>query len=144
MMNVEQKVSRTELARNTRRVLSSVQRGRTALIENYGEPEAALLDIVDYRILRAVVRTYANPPDIALNTGLSDDVVRALDDQDARYALVFAHHLAGNISLARAAELLEMPWLELRTRCLRLDVPLRAAPEDIAEAASDVAAAADW
>jgi hypothetical protein len=143
-MNVVQRVSRTELARNTRRVLSDVQRGRTALIENYGEPEAALLDIVDYRILGAVMRYHADTPEIAADAGLSEEAVQALDDPDAQYGLVFAHYLAGSISLARAAELLEMPWLELRTRCLRLNVPLRVAPGDVAEAAADVATAADW
>jgi predicted HTH domain antitoxin len=142
-MDVVQRVSRTELARNTRRVLSDVQRGRTALIENYGEPEAALLDIVDYRILRAVMRYHAEEPEIAADAGLSEEAVQALEDPDARYGLVFAHYLTGRISLARAAELLEMPWLELRTRFLRLNVPLRAGPGDVAEAAGDVAAAAD-
>jgi hypothetical protein len=138
------RVSRTELARNTRRVLGDVQKGRTALIENYGEPEAALLDIVDYRILRAVMRYHADEPEIAPDAGLSDEAVQGLDDPDARYELVFAHYLAGSISLARAAELLEIPWLELRIRCLKLDVPLRAAPGDGAAAAADVATAADW
>lgn len=37
---------------------------------------------------------------------------------------------AGVASSNCAAELLEMPWLELRSRFLRLDVPLRAAPTD--------------
>ena len=143
-MDAVQRVSRTELARNTRRVLSDVQRGRTTLIENYGEPEAALLDIVDYRILQAVMRYHADTPDISPEAGLSDDAVQALEDPDARYQLVFAHYLAGSISLARAAELLEMPRLELRTRCLRLNVPLREAPSDAAEAAADVATAAEW
>ncbi|MGD8245667.1 MAG: hypothetical protein PVI63_10790 [Anaerolineae bacterium] len=143
-MNTIKRVSRTELARNTRRVLSDVQRGRTALIENYGEPEAALLDIVDYRILQAVMRTYAEEPEIASQAGLSEEAVRALQDPNARYRLVFAHYLAGSISLARAAELLEMPWLELRTRCLRLNVPLRGAPGDVAEASADAATAAAW
>jgi predicted HTH domain antitoxin len=143
-MNAVQRVSRTELARHTRRVLSDVQRGRTALIENYGEPEAALLDIVDYRILRAVMHVYADKPEIASNAGLSDQEVQAVDDPDARYRLVFAHYLTGTISLARAAELLEMPWLELRTRCLRLNVPLRGAPGDVDEAAADVATAIEW
>jgi hypothetical protein len=115
-----------------------------ALIENYGEPEAALLDIVDYRILRAVMRYHADPPDIAAEGGVSEETVRALEDPDARYGLVFAHYLNGSISLPRAAELLEMPWLELRTRCLRLNVPLRAGPGDAAGAAADVVAAADW
>ena len=142
-MKAVQRVSRTELARNTRRVLTDVQRGRTALIENYGEPEAALLDIVDYRILRAAMRYHAEEPEIAPDAGLPDGAVKELDDPDARYELVFAHYLAGSISLAWAAELLEMPWLELRTRCLRLNVPLRAAPGDVAEAAAD-AAGAEW
>ena len=42
-----------------------------------------------------------------------------------------------------AAELLEMPWLELRSRFLRLDVPLRAAPTDAAEARADADTLAD-
>jgi len=143
-MNAVQRVSRTDLARNTRRVLNDVQRGRTTLIENYGEPEAALLDIVDYRILQAVMRYHAEMPKIASDTGLSEEDVQALDDPHGRYGLVFAHYLAGSISLARAAELLDIPWLELRTRCLRLNVPLRSAPGDAAEAAADVATAEDW
>jgi len=143
-MSVVQRVSRTDLARNTRRVLNDVQRGRTALIENYGEPEAALLDIVDYRILQAVMRYHAEMPEIDSDAGLSEESVQKLDDPEARYGLVFAHYLAGSISLARAAELLETPWLELRTRCLRLNVPLRSAPGDAAEAATDVATAEDW
>ncbi|MBN1877095.1 MAG: UPF0175 family protein [Anaerolineae bacterium] len=143
-MSVLQKVSRTELARNTRRVLSDVQRGRTTLIETHGEPEAALLDIVDYRILRAVVRYYAELPDIDREVGLTQATVKAVDDPEARYALIFAHYLAGSISLARAAELLDMPWLELRARCQRLDVPLRSVPGDAESAAADVATAAAW
>ena len=135
-MKAVQRVSRTELTRNTRRVLGDVQRGRIALIENCGEPEAALLDIVDYRIFQAVMRYHADGPEIAPHAGLPDEAVQELDDPEARYELVLAHYLAGSISLARAAELLEMPWLELRTRCLRLDVPLGAAPGDAADAAA--------
>ena len=143
-MSVLQKVSRTELARNTRRVLSDVQRGRTTLIETHGEPEAALLDIVDYRILRAVVRYYAELPGIDPEAGLPQAAVETVDDPEVRYMLIFAHYLAGSISLARAAELLDMPWLELRARCQRLDVPLRAGPGDAESAAADVATAAAW
>ena len=143
-MTLIQRVSRTDLARNTRRVLRDVQRGRTALIESHGEPEAALVDIVDYRILRAVMRYYAELPANDSETGLSEVAVQALDDLNERYALVFGRYLSGSISLARAAELLDMSWLELRTRCLRLDVPLRTAPQDAAEAASDVATIEAW
>ena len=75
------------------------------MIENYGQPEAALLDIVDYRILRAVMRYHAQTPEIASDTGLAEEDVRALEDPDARCYLVFSHHLVGSISLARTAEL---------------------------------------
>lgn len=140
-MTTIQKVSRTELARHTRRVLSDVRRGRTALIETHGEPEAVLLDIIDYRILRAVMHYYAEQPTLDPEIGLSEEALQAIDDPEARYALVFAHYLAGSISLSRAAELLNIPWLELRTRCLRLEVPLRVGAEDAESAAADVATA---
>jgi predicted HTH domain antitoxin len=143
-MEMVQKVSRTKLARHTREVLKDVQRGRTALIENYGETEAALLDIVDYRILRGVMRAYAEKPEIPPQAGLPEKAIYTLDDPEARYARIFAHYLAGSISLARAAELLGMPVLELRTRCLRLDVPLRTAPKDESEAIADADTAEAW
>lgn len=54
------------------------------------------------------------------------------------------HYLAGAISLSRAAELLGVTWLDLRTRFLRLDVPLRQGPADSAEARAEVEAAAAW
>jgi len=41
------------------------------LIESRCKPEAALLDIVDYRILRAVMRTYARTPAIDADAGLT-------------------------------------------------------------------------
>jgi predicted HTH domain antitoxin len=52
--------------------------------------------------------------------------------------------MAGAISLGRAAELLGLSWLDLRTRCLRLDVPLRTAPADLAETSADVETAGAW
>jgi predicted HTH domain antitoxin len=103
-----------------------------------------LLDIVDYWILRAVMHYYAELPAIDPDDGLNDDTVRAAVDDPKRYALVFAHYLAGSISLARAAELLGMPWLELRIRCQRLDVPLRTAPEDADQAAEDIYTTTQW
>jgi len=109
-----------------------------ALIESHGQPEAAIMDIVDYRIMRAVMHYYAQPPEIDLKAGLTDQAVESIADPQARCNLVFAYYLAGSISLARAAELLKLPWLDLRTRCLRLDVPLRTAPADMTEAEREV------
>lgn len=140
-MTLIHRVSRTELARHTRRILTDVQRGRLALIESHGQPEAALLDIIDYRLLRAVVRYYASPPETAGDDGLTAQAVAECADSAEAYALVMAHYLSGDISLSRAAELLDMPWLELRTRCLRLDIPVRSAPVDAGEVLQDVTAA---
>jgi len=120
-----QRVRKTDLARNTRQVINAVLRGQTALVESHGKPEAAIIDIVDYRILRAVMRYHAQRPRIAAGSGLSDAEVARVADAQARYDLIVAHYLAGEISLGRAAELLNTSWLDLRTRCIRLDVPLR-------------------
>lgn len=143
-MEFVQRISKTDLARNTRRVISTVQRGHMAVIESHGEPEVAMIDVTDFHILRAVMRYYAQRPEIDAASGLADGVVARLSDSQERYKLVLAYYLAGAISLARAAELLGLPWLDLRTRFLRLDVPLRTAPADLAEARADVEAAIAW
>jgi antitoxin (DNA-binding transcriptional repressor) of toxin-antitoxin stability system len=126
-----QHVRKTDLARNTHQVINAVLRGQTAVIENHGQPEAAIIDIMDYRILRAVMRYYAQQPEIDIEAGLSDQKVKAPPNPQDRFNLVLAHYLAGAIGLARAAELLDLSWLDLRTRCLRLDVPLRTAPANL-------------
>ena len=138
------RVRKTDLARNTRKVIDAVQRGRTALIESHGQPEVAIIDIVDYHIVRAAMRYHAQPPQVDAEAGLSEQQAEALSDIQARYNLVLAHYLAGSISLTRAAELLGLSWLELRTRFVRLDVPLRAAPSDLAEAKADVDVVKAW
>ena len=57
-------------------------------------------------------------------------------------------HCMRSLTLARdyqrAAELLDLPWLDLRTRFLRLDVPLRTAPADLEDTRQDVEAAERW
>jgi predicted HTH domain antitoxin len=144
MMESVRRIRKTDLARNTRQVINSVLRGQTAVVESHGKPEVAILDIVDYRIIRAVMRYYAQMPEIDVQTGLPDQEVAALSDPQDRFNLVLAHYLAGAVSLGRAAELLDLPWLDLRTRFLRLDVPLRTAPADLDEARRDVEVAGLW
>lgn len=143
-MEFVQHVSRTDLTRNTRRVVNAVLRGQTAVIESHGQPELVIMDVVDYRLLRAVINYYAQPIEIDVEAGLADEAVAAVSDPQARFNLVLAYYLGSAISLARAAELLGLPWLDLRTRCLRLDVPLRTAPADLAEAKADVEVAQAW
>jgi antitoxin (DNA-binding transcriptional repressor) of toxin-antitoxin stability system len=82
------RVSRTELLRNMRQVIQSVQRGQTVLIERHGQPEVAIVDIIDYRLGRAVLRYHAHLPEIDSTAGLSDEGIAALPDEQARYNLV--------------------------------------------------------
>jgi predicted HTH domain antitoxin len=139
-----QRVRKTDLARSTRQVINNVLRGQTAVVESHGQPEVAIMDIVDYRIIRAVLRYYAQQPEIDVEEGLADQQVTSTSDPQERFNLILAHYLAGAISLGRAAELLELPWVDLRTRFQRLDVPLRVAPSDLQEARLDVEVAEAW
>jgi len=136
-------IRKTDLARNTRQVINAVLRGQTAVVESHGQPEVAIMDIVDYRIIRAVMRYYAQHSEIDVAAGLSDQAVAAVSGPQDRFNLVLAHYLAGAISLGRAAELLDLAWLDLRTRFLRLNVSLRTVPADLAEARADVEVAAE-
>jgi predicted HTH domain antitoxin len=137
-------VRKTDLARNTRQVINNVLRGQTAVVESHGQPEVAIMDIIDYRITRAVMRYYSHRPSIDIDEGLSDQQVASTSDPQKRFDLVLAHYLAGAISLGRVAELLALPWVDLRIRFQRLDVPLRAAPLDVDEARRDLEAAETW
>ena len=143
-MDVIYHAGKTELARNTRQIIRAVQRGQTVVIEHHGQPEVAIIDIADYHILLALAHYYAHPPQVETGGGLSDEAVAGQTSLQAQFDLVLAYYLAEEISLSRAAELLDLPWLDLRTRFLRLDVPLRPAPADLAEAQADVANAAAW
>jgi predicted HTH domain antitoxin len=143
-MQSTQRVRKTDLARSTRQVINDVLRGQTAVVESHGKPEVAIMDIIDYRIIRAVMRTYNQQPEIDVEAGLSDQQAANVSDPQERCNLVLAHYLAGAISLGRAAELLGLPWLDLRTRFLRLDVPLRTAPADLSDARADLEVAEAW
>ncbi len=50
-------VSKTELARRTREVIDRVRHGgRHVIVENYGSPEVAIIDIEEYRHLMALAQ----------------------------------------------------------------------------------------
>ena len=140
-MESVRRIRKTDLARNTREVINSVMRGQTALIESHGKAEVAIIDIEDYLILRAVMRYHARPPHINIEAGLTGAAVEAARDLQGRYDLVLAHYLAGSISLGRSAELLDVPGFDLRTRFVRLDVPLRLGPATVEDAMAEVVAA---
>lgn len=136
-MNAIQYVRKTDLARNTREIMRKVQRGQIAIVENHGQAEAAILDIVDYYILRAVARYHANPP-LVEPGGISDEAAAKLVDPQERFDVVMAHYLSEYISTGRTAELLGMVWADMRAHFARLDVPLNLGPRTSAEAQDEV------
>jgi hypothetical protein len=137
-------IPKTELARNTRKVINTVLRGRPALVESYGQPEVAILDVIDYYLVRAALRYFARMPVADPEAGLSDAELAAETGMQARFDLALARYLSGAISLGRAAEVLGLSWLDLRARLGRLDVPIRAAPSDAGGAQADAEAAEGW
>ena len=143
-MEFLQFIPKTELARKTRQVLQAVQRGQTAIIENHGQAEAAILDIIDYRILRAVMKFHVQKTDVDPEAGLSDKAVAAIDDPQEKVDRVITYYLGEGISLSRAAELLALAWLDLRTRFLRLDVPILVGPDQPDEVLEEIRAINQW
>ena len=143
-MSVVRYVRKTDLARNTRQVINNVLRGQPAVVGSHGQPEVAIIDIVDYYIVSAVMRYYGRRPSIDAEAGLDETLVVGIHHTQARYDLVLAHFLSESISLGRAAELLEIPWPDLRARFLRLDVPMRVGPVDLGGVEDDIAGAEEW
>ena len=52
--------------------------------------------------------------------------------------MVIAYYLGEGISLGRAAALLGLPWLDLRSRFLRLDGPFLVGPDQAAEGLAEL------
>jgi hypothetical protein len=137
-------ISRTELARNTRKTIEQARRIGPVVVESYGEQQAAVLDIIDYRLLRAVgswepdmSAPFSNPD--AQPRGLTADEIKinqsaAEEDPQALWNLVISAYLDLNISLGRSAELLGLSRFELQDRLNRLDLPIRLGPRSIADA----------
>lgn len=128
-------ISRTDLARSTRQTLEQVRRGQTVLVESYGEEQVAIVDALDYRLLRAVAlyRARQDAPaqdPTAVPQGLSAAAVEtavstAQGDPQAAWNLIIAAYLDGHVSLGRAADLLGQSRFELTARFNRLGLPLR-------------------
>jgi prevent-host-death family protein len=136
-------ISKTDLARKTREVFHTVQHGQTVIVENHGQPEAAILDIADYYILLASARYHTQSPQIAPDQGLAEESIKGLTAQDL-YDVVIAHYLGEAISLSRAAELLELPWLDFRSRLYRTGLPVRIGPENIEDLRAEMDALTKW
>jgi prevent-host-death family protein len=137
-MTVATIVSKTDLARRTRQIVNQARRGGAVIVESYGEEQVAILDAADYRCLRAMAAYYAP-------RGLdADEVQRAVaaaeGDAQTAWNRVLKAYLDGDISLGRAAELLELSRFDLLERMNRLGLPLHMGPSDLTDAQREVTA----
>jgi len=138
-------ITMTDLARKTRQVVEAVRHGQATVVENHGRPEVVMLDYLDYAQMRAALRSLSEPAEVA------SDPVSAFSEARQPYLVgqdlmdqVMAQFLAGGISLGRAAEMLEVPWMALRERFLRLDLPVQVGPENLEDAMAGVETARKW
>lgn len=132
-----------DLTQQTRQIMAQVQQGQPIIFENRGQPEAAIIDVFDYYLMRAVLAYYNRSQAIEMKTGLENKTVDSLSVQE-KYNLVLAHYLADNVSLARVAELLRLSGISLRFRFLRLDIPLQQGPLDEQKIEEDAMIATHW
>ncbi len=135
------RVRKTDLARNTSQIIRNVLRGKTTVIESHGQPEVAMIDIIDFQLQRAAVHYFSAPQEYEKDVEINEEALKGLpDDDQALYDLVLGHYMALHLSLARAAELLGMNSHELRMRLVRLDIPLRTGPQSVKEVEEEIEA----
>ena len=118
-------ISQADLAEKTQEVIDRVRRGEVVVAEHDGQEQVVLLNPLDFRLLRALAHC------VIAET-------QEVDDPDAR---ALRAYLFEQISLGKAAELLDLSRFELQARFHRLGVPLRLGPANLEEARAEVAAA---
>ena len=128
-MEYEQRITKTDLARSTHQVIREAQRGYTVLVENHGQAEVAIVDIIDFQLQRATLHYFSMPNKYKKDIVITEAVMQALPTDQDRFNLIVGHYLALHISIGRAAELLGMSSPELQIRLGRSGVPLRIGPE---------------
>lgn len=117
-------ISRTELARNTREIVDQVRKGHTVFVQSYGEDQIVLLDLLDYKILKALGDYALRETDNTQTDDVSEVIHRYLDEQ---------------ISLAKVSEMLGLSRYDLMDRFERLGIPLRLGPQTLEDAQEEVA-----
>lgn len=137
-------ISRTDLARNTRKTIERARKEGPVMVESYGEEQVAILDAIDYRLIRAaaghLVRSAESSNGLTgLPAGLSDEeveqyVIKAGGDPQALWNRVMFAYLNEDISLGRAAELLHLSRFDLQARLNRLGIPINIGPRTVEEA----------
>ena len=132
-MEYNQRISKTDLARNTRHVIREAQRGYTVLVENHGQTEVAIVDIIDFELQRAAIHYFSFQNEYEEDIEINGSNLNSLPTDQDRFNLVIGHYLAEHISIGRCAELLQMSTPELLMRLARAGVPRRTGPETLEE-----------
>jgi predicted HTH domain antitoxin len=66
------------------------------------------------------------------------------ENEELRWSLVVQAYQEQRINLGKAAELLDMPEVDLRQRFTELGIPLRLGPADLEEAQAEVKSVRAW
>ncbi len=66
------------------------------------------------------------------------------EDRELRWSLVIDLYLGEQISLAKAAEMLDLQALELQQRLIDLGIPLLLGPADLAAAKAEIQSITHW
>ena len=119
------------------------RRGYTIIVTVHGDEQVVLMDVVDYRLMRALAEYRSGgdkEPRTEAPQGLSEEEVqKAVKDADgdpqAAWDLVIGAYMDGEVSLNRAAELLEVLHFELEERLRRFGArPFSGGKADLTEA----------
>ena len=65
-------------------------------------------------------------------------------NENIRWSVIVGAYQDGRINLGKAAELLEVPEIELRQRFITLGIPLRTGSQDLMEAQAKIDAVRTW
>lgn len=137
-MKYSQRISKTDLARNTHHVIREVQRGYTVLVENHGQAEVAIVDIVNFQLQRAAIHYFSFPKEYEDDLEINESMLKTLATDQDRFNLVIGHYLAEHQSIGRSAELLGISTPELMMRLGNSGIPLRVGPSSMEELQKDV------
>lgn len=118
--------------------IRDAQRGYTVLVENHGQPEVVIVDIVDYQLQRAAIHYFRFPNEYEQDLEVTESLLESLDTDQDRFNMVVGHYLAVHKSIGRSAELLGMSTPELMIRLGRTGVRLPMGPESAEELEEEI------
>ena len=125
-------ISQADLTKKTQEVVDRVQSGEVTIVERSGQDQIVLLDPLDFRLLQALAQCAVDPKELGKELG---------GEAESPDAKSLRAYLAAEISLGKAAELMDLSRFELQARLHRLGVPLHLGPATLEEAWAEIDAA---